>query len=51
MPEKEITRKLTRLIKDTDKLVQDIEKGTKRVLDALAELKKLGEKPSDDSDK
>ena len=42
MPEKEFTKKLTSIIKDADKLVQDIERDTRKLIQSVMELKKLG---------
>lgn len=44
MPEKPITQKITKLIKDADKLVQDIQKGVGRIIIEVKELKDLGKK-------
>lgn len=48
MPEKEITKRLTRLIKDADKLVQDIQKGTKNLIAAMVALKEMGDGKKED---
>lgn len=44
MPEKPITQKITKIIKDADKLVQDVQKGVGRIIVGVKELKKLGGK-------
>ena len=49
MPEKEFTKKLTSIIKDADKLVQDIERDARKLIQAVMELKKLGK--DDESDR
>ena len=51
MPEKELTKRLTRLLKDADKFVQDIQKNTARITESLAELKKLTDRKEDDEQK
>ncbi len=47
MAEKPITQKLTKIIKDADKLIQDIEKGAGRIIGGVRELKELRGKPED----
>ena len=44
MPEKDLTKKITKVIKDLDKMVQFAEQ-------ALEDLKKLGERVEKDDDK
>lgn len=44
MPEKPITQRITRIIKDADKLIQDVERGAKRIIAGVKELKEFGGK-------
>ncbi|MBU0778267.1 hypothetical protein KKF82_08420 [Patescibacteria group bacterium] len=39
MPEKELTKNLTRVIKGADKLIRDVEKDTAQIIGALSSLK------------
>jgi hypothetical protein len=47
--EKDLTKKVIKIIKDVDKTVQEVEKGIGSVIAGIAELK--GMLPKDDSDK
>ena len=51
MPEKELTKRLTRVLKDADKFVQDIQRDTRRIMESLADLKKLADRNEDDEQK
>jgi len=44
MAESELARKITKLVKTTDKLVRDIQKATEKLIEAARELKEKGEK-------
>ncbi|MGQ9545941.1 MAG: hypothetical protein ACUVTR_02080 [Dehalococcoidia bacterium] len=51
MPEKPLTQKVTRIIKDVDKLIQDVEKGIGRLIVGVKDLKQTWEKPEGEQKK
>ena len=51
MPESEMSQKITRLIKAADKLIQDIQKDTRKLLEATEELREKGKKEGDGEEK
>lgn len=49
MAEKDLTKKITALIKGADKLVQDVMKDAKQIKDSFTSLKDSFKKPGDKS--
>ena len=48
MAKKELTKRITKIIEDGDKLVQDVERGVGRIIAGVKELKELGGKSEDE---
>lgn len=51
MTEKPLTKKITQIIKDADKLVQDVQKGVVKIVAGINVLKAMGGKSEGEQDK
>lgn len=51
MPESETSRKITKLVKAADRLVQDTQKNIKKLREAVEELKEKEKKEGDGEEK